>query len=267
MGAMRHRVITARLRIQERWLPWVSLTGFGNSRLVRSSLLWLAVVPVVAKVMAPLPDRLRINDDAEILLRLPFSWKVLFLAALLYALGTLLYLTKCPRLIRLYSDYGQLSNAGVTPQGLSHLFTQVLRTVPKPKTDFLPVRVRDSVAHFIDAIQWQSRSGEPQPRGLESQDHHNWFVNGRRDAERLVSRALEKGSHVQDIVETMRNLECIPVDAVAPPGAYWAAHEVANFVHPWARVLVAMLFAMGTVLMGWIMALNVWYVVTVVFVR
>lgn len=94
---------------------WGALGTLGKSRALNTSFLWLLIVPLAAKLIGALHDpALYNNGGLGVLARmeLPFSWKLFYWSAALFAVGGVLYRLFCPRLIRDYSSYGEFRHDG-----------------------------------------------------------------------------------------------------------------------------------------------------------
>jgi hypothetical protein len=96
---------------------WSQLGRLGRNQIVRSAYLWLLGVPVLAKLLSHLPDKLPImvyGKQLELYLSLPFSWAILFFSAAAFTLGELFFTFGCPPLIRDYKDVEEFKGEGRT---------------------------------------------------------------------------------------------------------------------------------------------------------
>lgn len=87
---------------------WRPLRAIGQNRAVKSSYLWFVSVPVAARFLGQLDDPLVISLGQQvhsIELDLPFSWILFYFAAVAFALGTLLFSSFCPPLIRDFKNF------------------------------------------------------------------------------------------------------------------------------------------------------------------
>lgn len=97
---------------RDRWnqqiKQWSALRRLGESAVVRSSRVWLLLVPIAAKMLQPVQGIHTVDilgSSFSVNLKLPFSWQMLFAASLCFACGTFIYDKYCPKLIRLYRTY------------------------------------------------------------------------------------------------------------------------------------------------------------------
>lgn len=89
---------------------WSELNRLGNSRLLRSSWIWLAVAPIAAKTLSGV-DRIPvrfIGPDFYLSAELPFSWHIFFYSSLAFGLASLIYTVFCPSIVRRYSKVSVL---------------------------------------------------------------------------------------------------------------------------------------------------------------
>lgn len=104
---------------------WSRIRALGSNRAVRSSYLWIAVVPIAARIVHSLKANVTgpgWTKEVVDSLHLPFSWQVLFWAAISMAVATLLFDLACPKIIKRHNDHGSFSRAGET---MSHLIEYV----------------------------------------------------------------------------------------------------------------------------------------------
>jgi len=88
---------------------WPSLKKFPNNRLIKSSYIWLLIVPIFAKALQKVEEFLPINlGGVEIIIttKLPFSWYIFYFSALLFTAANLLYNIRCPRFIKDHDSLG-----------------------------------------------------------------------------------------------------------------------------------------------------------------
>lgn len=96
------------MKLEVRTPPtWSSLRWLGDSRLLRTSFAWLVVVPMLARGVNALPAAL-----VQQFTPLPFSWKAFYFAAVFTAIGNLIYLLRCPRIVRSYESFADFESEG-----------------------------------------------------------------------------------------------------------------------------------------------------------
>lgn len=93
---------------------WTSLVQLGNNSMLRSSFVWLIIVPIVAKSLERSGEIAKIVDDLEIALKLPFNWYIFYFSAVLIACANALYLLRCPKLVKEFRTYGEFQRSGQT---------------------------------------------------------------------------------------------------------------------------------------------------------
>jgi hypothetical protein len=96
-------------------LSWTTLNSLGRSRILKSSYLWLLVVPVVAKLLENVGPNFEIQifgKLALIELSLPFSWVVFFFSAVAISAADLIYNVFCPKLIKDHQSFSGFKDSG-----------------------------------------------------------------------------------------------------------------------------------------------------------
>lgn len=96
-------------------LEWSQLKSIQQHNLVKSSYIWLFIVPVISKAFQYLETPVKINVFEhlfELDLVLPFAWQVFFLCALLFVLANVIFILFCPPLIKENNHYGDFQAAG-----------------------------------------------------------------------------------------------------------------------------------------------------------
>ena len=89
---------------------WDTLNALGKSRVLRSSYLWLIVVPIAAKALSSVENPIVLTGLGEGLvlsLTLPFSWKLFYFSSVSISVAGLIYSFRCPEIIRKFKSFGQ----------------------------------------------------------------------------------------------------------------------------------------------------------------
>lgn len=94
---------------------WTALRSLGNNRAVKSSYYWFIGVPIAARAFEKIGSPLNItifDANFALTLDLPFSWKVVFFAALCFAAASILFRYYCPPALRKYDSFGDYLEQG-----------------------------------------------------------------------------------------------------------------------------------------------------------
>lgn len=86
---------------------WNKLHTLGQSKIVKSSYIWLFIIPVAAKLLSPFAGEHELEIFGKLFyvdIDLPFKWKLLFLMAILFGIGQAIYALRCPTIVRNYKD-------------------------------------------------------------------------------------------------------------------------------------------------------------------
>lgn len=95
------------LEFTRKYMNWTQVSDIGNSKVVKSMMIWLIVTPILAKALDSV-DSINfafLQPDEAITISLPFSWQVFFFCALVFTIANLIYVCRCPLLIRKYTNY------------------------------------------------------------------------------------------------------------------------------------------------------------------
>jgi len=117
---------------------WTVLRGLGESSIVKSSVVWFVLTPIVAKLVLTLKFEVLPNTPYASwakLLVLPFPWWMLYVASLFFAVGTLAFRFYCPPVIRDYANYREFREAGVASFQLTEWFTDIAEGGLSGQTD------------------------------------------------------------------------------------------------------------------------------------
>ena len=120
------------------FLSWHNLDRILGSRALKPLYFWLFAIPIVARVLADLPEKLQIKIVPEFSVvylnfDIPFNWKLLYFAALAFALSRSLYVLFCPDFVRNHTGAQTVIAAGVTVQHIRSVAADFLRKCYKRK--------------------------------------------------------------------------------------------------------------------------------------
>lgn len=152
-------------------ITWETLRALGQSSMVRSSVYWIFLVPLAARILGDIqsPIKVRVFEQVHnINLTLPFSWYCLYFSAVSFAVGSLLYRMYCPQLISEFANFRDFLDSGgegfrleseiqkAIPEDMIHdssiwkAFTQTITTNDKERNTFAPIHAQ--VAHGVRRI-------------------------------------------------------------------------------------------------------------------
>jgi len=109
---------------------WQLLIHIGNNKIIKSSYIWIVIIPIIAKSLEKIPQSIHLPFDKiiEIQLTLPFSWQVLYFSALAFALSTCLFALFCPQIIEKFSNIEEYKNKGLNQQQLITIFSSWIKS-------------------------------------------------------------------------------------------------------------------------------------------
>jgi hypothetical protein len=105
-------------------LKWSELKKMGDNKFVNSMYVWIFVVPFIAKTFEYISteklDFIIFQQTVSISTSLPFSWIMFYFCALSLALGNLIYMIKCPKMIKEHPTYQSFVDEGKNLKQLKH---------------------------------------------------------------------------------------------------------------------------------------------------
>ncbi|HHX8603908.1 TPA: hypothetical protein ACVO0R_004563 [Vibrio alginolyticus] len=95
---------------------WCDIKKIGDTKFVNSMYIWIFVVPLLVKAFEYVDDEKLVfqifQQPLTISTTLPFSWAMFYFSALCLALGNLIYLMKCPKIIKEHPTYQSYLDEG-----------------------------------------------------------------------------------------------------------------------------------------------------------
>ena len=151
-----HYLLTVMQRTLHPQYGWSSLRVLGTSRTVRSSYLWLMLVPIVAKCLSAVNEIATftiLSATISVPLSLPFSWKAFFFAALAFAVADLIWHIKCPGIIKKYSNYSDFVSQGRTVLDTKYYFLEAVPYffIPSSTPYYEKMQTMEYLKRFIKA--------------------------------------------------------------------------------------------------------------------
>jgi hypothetical protein len=102
----------ALIRRSKNRLNWCWIRSLGNSRVVRTSPVWLILVPMLARALTPIAGHRELQipwlaTPIATNIGLPFSWELLYASAFAFFIGQVTYSLACPGLVKNYRSFGE----------------------------------------------------------------------------------------------------------------------------------------------------------------
>lgn len=207
---------------------WTHLNNLGRNKTLRSSYLWIVIVPLAAKMLSAIESPLELiilNARINLNLSLPFSWQLFYFSSLLIALGSLIYSIFCPDIIKNYDKFSDLTDQG---KGGKQIIEYLLEVLPDLKYTRL-----DNVIDDIVLIEFYEK-----------------FTNlGRFTGEN--KRKITYQTLLNSTINEGKITDC-----------FWWVREVADISSERIRIFCAVSYAIGIFLLGIVLIENIKYVVS-----
>ena len=125
-------------------LKWSSQRSIANSKIVKSSAVWLVLVPLVAKILSSLDNVIELtifNGVFKFSTALPFSWQLLFFSASFFTVAGLIYSLFCPDIVKLYENFTQFDSDGKTRLQINSALKKIVWDTSKGKiiSSYIPI--------------------------------------------------------------------------------------------------------------------------------
>jgi len=222
--------------IWEMFPAWSSLRSLGNNRIIKTSYLWLFIVPIVAKLIQEFPSQFKITDDLILTLGLPFSWHMFYFAAVCFTFASILYSWKCPPLIRDYADWSEYKKKAGSIDLAQNTLVDHCMTY-----DYFHDRHRDKgdLLSMVEYIITQYCS-PGQHTNINDDSPPSYDVS-------VKDQTVDKAHNLRPLTPK-------------EPGFFWAVRENIEYIHPTIREIITILFSVGFILIGYLFFINIWYV-------
>jgi len=137
---MRCRIGSVLKRLFEFVVNWSTWRTVDRWRIVRTSYIWLFVVPLGAQLLGPFAGEHDITipwvgatKTFHVTVDLPFSWKAFVAMAMSFALARVLFACRCPRIVAEYANFGEYRGQQSDSIRLIAYFEMVTRELPDPE--------------------------------------------------------------------------------------------------------------------------------------
>lgn len=120
----------------------------GESRVIRSSYIWLFLVPFLARLLEPAASPITVSffdADIRIALALPFSLTSFYAAAVLFSVASVCFQSFCPDPIKMYKSFSDFERTG---KGVDVILNSFCLLYQKPLL-FWPLEFSDKMKAYF----------------------------------------------------------------------------------------------------------------------
>ena len=103
---------------------WQNLRFFFSLTAVKFFVTWFAIAPIFVKVLEKLPPEIAVSINEKsysIVLQLPFSWVLLWVASFVFTIALLIYYIRCPDFIKTNPSFSVFKDEQHSPRWLCWL--------------------------------------------------------------------------------------------------------------------------------------------------
>ncbi len=89
-------------------IDWITLSRIGRSRFIKSFSIWFVAIPLIAKLFADLESIVSIDllgHTWKLHTELPFSWVIFYICSLFFTVSNIAFAIWCPEIIKNYGNY------------------------------------------------------------------------------------------------------------------------------------------------------------------
>lgn len=125
--SLRGYFLTKGFTFPNKIIDWQKLKSIVSTNFFRNTSIWIVLIPIAAKTFSLTEDTLTFNilgEQIKILFRLPFSWKALYFSGIFFLSARILYETRCPKIVKSYSNYVDYKEKGGTTDRLIEHFLE-----------------------------------------------------------------------------------------------------------------------------------------------
>lgn len=210
-------------------INWKVISFFGKSAVINRSYIYLFLVPALAKVLSKINSPIHFllgNTKYQLVLELPFSWKLFFFSALFFSIGALLYNLFAPAIIKENESFGDFLNH---KKNFTHVFSY-----------------RDNIGL---TNQWVQKVGVKLADLNTYGDipvHLKNFKKYRMTF--LNNQAIEKFEMYNYIYKASRNYNETNISYLE--NAFWKLYSLANKSHPIMLFMTTVFYLIGFILIS-----------------
>ena len=133
--------------INQAFPGWGTLSGLGNSALIKSFSIWFVIIPILAKITEGVSGKIDLgifNPPLVINWDIPFSFKVLYLATVFFTTANIIYSIRAPKIIKEYKSYSEFKDKEGSFESLKEMFEPLLE---RSSSEYKEILLKDFFAH------------------------------------------------------------------------------------------------------------------------
>lgn len=229
---------------------WQFLTGFYKFSFVKLFISWFAIVPVVLYLFREIPEVIIFSTAPDVYIEiqagLPFSWTVLWVASLLFALSAALFVFFCPPFIQRHDTFEKYKEFGHSPRWVVSEVAYALNGKGRWLWNY------DKTLQFRKFLVAKSLAIEVSDSDVVIPKGANATVV--RKSDRTVVYF-----HHDDKIYEMFSKQAPPAGDERENDIFWELFEYFAKTHPFVRGLIKFLISASFILVGFIVIQNIWF--------
>ena len=233
-------------------IGWEFISNYAQNRFVKTSYIYLILVPLIAKSLSNLENPLRIilsGIEYKFDLTLPFSWVLFYFAAFCFTIGYIIYSVFAPPIVKENKDLSSFNNA---KKNFNHLVGYLANLgIHNEYVEGLGLEIMK--AKSVSGVNYSKSqlSNKKSPKDLEKIMQKMEIYNC------LYSNIRDYNKENKTISEYQNESGYISL-------SFWAIHTYANriFSANW-KIASLIFFALGTIMISIIFLQNLIYVIKI----
>ena len=127
-------------------IKWEKLRQIQRSKFISSMYIWILIVPVAVKILYKIERHLTFDlfsQKIELVISLPFSWKVFFFSARSFSIANTIVLLACPQIIKDHLSFAGFKGDGKDEEHLEEYASDLRDTYFPLSGDRASINERD----------------------------------------------------------------------------------------------------------------------------
>lgn len=136
-------------------INWEVVNKLGKNRLLRTSYIWLILVPPLAKLLSTIRSPLDFSQYVPgliINLSLPFSWQTFYFSAVIISTAGVIYFLRCPEIVKSFSTFAEFKAEGRDLNYLKKYAEKIGQEIPFLKE---PTIESSRIDYYMSKGFWQ----------------------------------------------------------------------------------------------------------------
>jgi len=220
-------------------ISWKFLTIYGNNKYVNRTYIYLFAIPLIISIIKKL-EFLNLSHA------IPFSWQLLFLSAIFFSLGTLIFNWFAPSIIKDNNTFADFINNGKTWWNLQKYKEELNLPFDEYNSNYLIFRENNPIDYASKEYIDKFLLTLPQEK-IEYFKFIRKYYDDQEDKKATWPHKFETGSEEVKFERIKLNTQLNQqIDSENLKISFWNIYEYSKLIKPIARIFCLLFFALGT---------------------